>query len=156
MLPFQDPGYVDGIRKVLFGNDLNFWIHKLLLLDSISYLTNAKQSLPLERNLQIDIDDIFVGERGTRFKVNDVDSLIEAQEGFGKLVDNFKFNLGFSGKQLHKGNDEEDLGDDYLLKNADKFRWFCHMYAHSQPHLYANESALEAQMQLNKEFAQVS
>ena len=152
----QDLGRVDGIRRVLFGNDLTFWLHILLLLDSISFLTDAKLSLPLERNLQIDIDDIFVGERGTRLKANDVDALIEAQERLSSSIQNFKFNLGFSGKHLHRGDDQEDAGDDHLLKNADRFRWFCHMYAHSQPHLYANQSILESQMQLNKEFAQVS
>lgn len=152
----QDLGRVDGIRRVLFGNDLAFWLHKLLLLDSISFLTGEKLSLPLQRNLQIDIDDIFVGERGTRLKANDVDALVEAQERFRTSIEGFQFNLGFSGKHLHRGNDEEDLGDDHLLKNAGHFRWFCHMYAHSQPHLYPNQSVLENQMQLNKEFAQVS
>ena len=152
----EDLGNLDGIQKILFGFDLALWLNKLLLLDSISYLTNEKLSLPLERFLQIDIDDIFVGEQGTRLKVNDVDSLIDAQERFKEIVSDFKFNLGFSGKHFHKGNEDEDLGDDYLLKHSEKFKWFCHMYAHSQPHLYQNESALEIQMLLNKEFAQVS
>lgn len=129
-------------------------MHKLILLDSISYLSDYKLSLPLERYLQIDIDDIFVGERGTRLKVNDVDALVDAQNRLEKIVDGFKFNLGFSGKHLHKGNDEEDKGDDYLLQNAKKFRWFCHLWAHIQPHFYQNQSSLETQMQLNKEFAQ--
>lgn len=152
----QDLGRVDGVRRVLFGNDLAFWLHKLLLLDSISFLTGEKLSLPLERYLQIDIDDIFVGERGTRLKANDVDALVEAQERFRASIEGFQFNLGFSGKHLHRGDDQEDLGDDRLLKMAGHFSWFCHMYAHSQPHLQANQSVLENQMQLNKEFAEVS
>ena len=152
----QDLGNVDGVRRVLFGSDLTFWLHRMLLLDSISFLTDQRMSLPLDRLLQIDIDDILVGERGTRLKSNDVDALVEAQERLRASVEDFQFNLGFSGKHYHRGNDDEDLGDDHLLRKAANFRWFCHMYAHSQPHLYTNQSALEGQMQLNREFAQVS
>ncbi|KAG7250925.1 LOW QUALITY PROTEIN: hypothetical protein CRUP_017475, partial [Coryphaenoides rupestris] len=51
----QDLGLHDGIQRVLFGNNLAFWLHKLVL-----------------RHLLVDIDDIFVGKEGTRMKVPDV------------------------------------------------------------------------------------
>lgn len=103
---------------MIFGNGFDFWIHKLLLLDSISYLSHGKLSLPLVRYLLIDVDDIFVGEQGTRMKPIDVEALISAQDRFKRLVPGFRFNLGFSGKFYHKGSPEEDEGDDMLIGKA--------------------------------------
>lgn len=68
----QDLGLHDGIQRVLFGNNLNFWLHKLVLVDAISFLTGKRLSLGLERYVLVDIDDIFVGKEGTRMKVSDV------------------------------------------------------------------------------------
>lgn len=111
----QDNGSFDGVKRVLFGNGLNFWIHKMLLLDAATYLTNGMLNLPLQRYVQIDIDDIFVGESGTRLKIADVDALIDTQRRLQLLIDGFRFNLGFSGKFYHRGYAEEDDGDDYLI-----------------------------------------
>ncbi|KAL6466895.1 hypothetical protein MHYP_G00246990 [Metynnis hypsauchen] len=68
-------------------------------------------------------------------------------------ISNFTFNLGFSGKFFHTGTQEEDEGDDLLLKYVDEFWWFPHMWSHMQPHLFHNESSLMEQMILNKDFA---
>jgi heparan sulfate N-deacetylase/N-sulfotransferase NDST2 len=62
----------DGIQRVLFGGGLRFWLHKLLFLDSLSYLSHGQLSVSLQRFLLVDVDDIFVGERGTRLKKDDV------------------------------------------------------------------------------------
>jgi len=35
------------------------------------------------------------------------------------LVPGFKFNLGFSGKYFHAGNEEENFGDDLILGKLD-------------------------------------
>lgn len=67
-----DKGQNDGIRRVFFGQDFSFWLHSLMLMDSISYLSYGKLSLSLDRYIQIDIDDIFVGAIGTRMKADDV------------------------------------------------------------------------------------
>lgn len=69
----QDIGLYDGIQRILFGNNFNFWLHTLVFLDSLSYLSHGKLSIPLERYFLIDVDDIFVGKTGTRMKVEDVD-----------------------------------------------------------------------------------
>ncbi|EGW09036.1 Bifunctional heparan sulfate N-deacetylase/N-sulfotransferase 4 [Cricetulus griseus] len=53
----------------------------------------------------------------------------------------------------HPGTEEEDEGDDLLLRSVDEFWWFPHMWSHMQPHLFHNESSLVEQMILNKEFA---
>lgn len=111
----QDNGSHDGIRRVIFGNGLNYWLHRLIFLDSLTYLSNGRLSLPLQRYIQIDIDDIFVGERGTRMKPADVDALMDFQQRLQMLIPDFRFNLGFSGKYYHRGLPEENEGDDYII-----------------------------------------
>ncbi|XP_050422570.1 bifunctional heparan sulfate N-deacetylase/N-sulfotransferase [Adelges cooleyi] len=152
----QDHGAYDGIPRVLFGSGLRFWLHRLLLLDSLSYLSKGLLSISLERQVLVDIDDIFVGETGIRMWKEDVHDLIKTQERIRQLVPGFRFNLGFSGKYFHKGTWEENEGDDTILENVDKFTWFCHMWNHMQPHLYNNETHLEYEMTLNKQFAEAN
>ncbi|XP_074011445.1 bifunctional heparan sulfate N-deacetylase/N-sulfotransferase 4 [Numenius arquata] len=149
----QDLGLHDGIQRVLFGNNLTFWLHKLILIDAISFLSGKKLTLSLDRYILVDIDDIFVGKEGTRMNINDVKALLETQNLLRTQVANFTFNLGFSGKFYHTGTEEEDEGDDLLLRSVDEFWWFPHMWSHMQPHLFHNESSLVEQMILNKEFA---
>ncbi|XP_031415841.1 bifunctional heparan sulfate N-deacetylase/N-sulfotransferase 4 [Clupea harengus] len=149
----QDLGLFDGVQRVLFGHGLSYWLHRLILVDAISYLTGRKLSRSLERYILVDVDDIFVGKKGTRMNVNDVKALLETQQLLRAQISNFTFNLGFSGKFFHTGTREEDAGDDLLLKYVDEFWWFPHMWSHMQPHLFHNESSLLEQMILNKEFA---
>jgi len=68
----QDHGAHDGISRVLFGSGLRFWLHRLLFLDSLSYLSRGLLSVSLERQVLVDIDDIFVGESGIRMWKEDV------------------------------------------------------------------------------------
>ncbi|NWQ72963.1 NDST4 sulfotransferase, partial [Columbina picui] len=149
----QDLGLHDGIQRVLFGNNLAFWLHKLIFIDAISFLSGNKLKLSLDRYILVDIDDIFVGKEGTRMNIDDVKALLETQNLLRTQVANFTFNLGFSGKFYHTGTEEEDEGDDLLLRSVDEFWWFPHMWSHMQPHLFHNESSLVEQMILNKEFA---
>ncbi|RXM29794.1 Bifunctional heparan sulfate N-deacetylase/N-sulfotransferase 2 [Acipenser ruthenus] len=150
----QDLGLHDGIQRVFFGNNLAFWLHKLVFIDAIAHLTGRRLCLPLDRYLLVDIDDIFVGKEGTRMKVSDVEALLNTQNKLRALVPDFTFNLGFSGKFHHTGTDEEDIGDDMLLQHRKEFWWFPHMWSHMQPHLFHNVSVLAEQMRLNKLFAQ--
>uniref|UniRef100_A0A8C0VQY8 [heparan sulfate]-glucosamine N-sulfotransferase n=1 Tax=Cyanistes caeruleus TaxID=156563 RepID=A0A8C0VQY8_CYACU len=149
----HDLGLHDGIQRVLFGNNLNFWLHKLIFIDAISFLSGKKLTLSLDRYILVDIDDIFVGKDGTRMNTNDVQALLDTQNLLRAQITNFTFNLGFSGKFYHTGTEEEDEGDDLLLRSVDEFWWFPHMWSHMQPHLFHNESSLVEQMILNKKFA---
>lgn len=149
----QDHGLNDNIQRIIFGGGLKFWLHRLLFLDSLSYLSHGQLSLSLDRIFLVDIDDIFVGEVGTRLKPDDVKALIATQSRIQMMVPGFKFNLGFSGKYFHHGNFEEDDGDNLILENIDKFMWFSHMWNHLQPHLYDNLTLLMDDMMLNKNFA---
>lgn len=170
----QDNGSFDGIRRVIFGNNLNYWPHKMIFLDALSHLSNGKLKLPLQRYLQIDIDDIFVGERGTRLTKIDVEALIQFQHRLQSFIPGFQFSLGFSGKFFHRGYSYENQGDDFILgksskfltvfvfelflnftENSSKFRWFCHMFSHSQAHLTNNISHIENELVANQNFAKV-
>uniref|UniRef100_A0A8C1YBB6 Bifunctional heparan sulfate N-deacetylase/N-sulfotransferase 1 n=1 Tax=Cyprinus carpio TaxID=7962 RepID=A0A8C1YBB6_CYPCA len=132
----QDLGLHDGIQRVLFGHNLSFWLHKLVFVDALSFLTAKRLSLSLERFILVDIDDIF--------------ALVETQNELRRSIPDFTFNLGFSGKFFHAGTDEEDRGDDLLLSYVDEFWWFPHMWSHMQPHRFHNQSVLAEQMMLNR------
>ena len=68
----QDRGLYDGIERVIFGNGLKYWIHSVLLLDALSYLSHGKIRMPLRRYIQVDIDDVFLtGLRTQDVKVSD-------------------------------------------------------------------------------------
>ena len=73
----EDKGYLDGIRKIYFGNNLKYWLHIILFLDAVSYLSQGLFLLPNQRYILIDIDDIFVGKTGTRMKPHDVMASIQ-------------------------------------------------------------------------------
>ena len=67
-----DLGHLDGIRRVYFGGGLSFWLHKLLFIDALAFLSRGQFAHSLERRILVDIDDIFVGKTGTRMTKEDV------------------------------------------------------------------------------------
>ena len=67
-----DLGVSDGIRRILFGQNLREWLIKLCFVDAIKRLTDGLHAVPLDRYIQIDIDDIFVGATGSRMIAADV------------------------------------------------------------------------------------
>lgn len=146
-----DRGYYDSIQRVIYGTPFSIWIHKLIFLDAISYLSRGKLSLPLKRYILIDIDDIFIGK--VRLTPADVQALLDTQKRLQKLVTGFRFNLGFSGKFYQFGTPEENKADEMLIQNAKEFWWFGHMWDHSKPHLL-NLTILNREMKRNKQFAQ--
>lgn len=94
-----------------------------LLLDFISYGSYGRLSTGVDRFVQIDIDDIFVGSSNKRMKPKDVLELVEFQENylkqkiFNQSSNQFKFNLGFSGHYYQSGTHLENLGDQLLISN---------------------------------------
>lgn len=153
-LAMLDNGLYDDIKRVLFGVPNGHWLNRLLLLDAIEHLSAGRIMTPLERYIQIDIDDIFVGATGTRLTENDVRALMDTQDQLSKLIENdFKFNLGFSGKYYKHGNATEQLGDELLVRNAHKFTWFCHFWSHRKAHLFNSTQMLSDELRENLKFA---
>ena len=68
-----DDGQKDGVKKVFFGGGFPFFLHTMLLMDSLEYLSPVSPTVfSLERYLQIDVDDIFISKTGIRMKKRDV------------------------------------------------------------------------------------
>jgi len=67
-----DRGGHDGVRRILFGSGFEFWLHRILFLDALSFLSRGQLSQPLDRFILVDVDDIFVGRSGVRLTEADV------------------------------------------------------------------------------------
>lgn len=148
-----DDGGIDGIKKVFFGGGFPFFLHTMLFMDSLEYLSPVSPIVfSLERYLQIDVDDIFIAKTGIRMKKKDVLEMISVQERLSQKITGFKFNLGFSGRSFRQGDDEEDEGDNALIAHAGKFTWFGHLYDHEQPHKHTY-SEIVISLNKNEEFA---
>lgn len=148
-----DDGKDDGIRRVFFGNSIEFWLVRLLFIDAIDYLSHGTFQRQLNRWLQVDVDDVFVGKKGIRMTDHDVAAMLKGQEVIQHNVKNFKFMLGFSGNYFMKGLSTENQGDKALISNASNFWWFCHMWKHTKPHLFQTTESLIADMKRSQAFA---
>ncbi|MFH4977471.1 hypothetical protein AB6A40_004180 [Gnathostoma spinigerum] len=147
-----DEGYRDGIRRVLFGQIFTHWMIKLAFVDSLRYLSKLSMNIDLDRYIQVDVDDIFVGVSGGRMQRHDVKALVACQNRLRRSISNFSFTLGFSGYYFRSGNDLEDRGDESLIEMGSNFLWFPHMWRHNHANEY-NLTYLEAIMYQNKLFA---
>lgn len=155
ILSMFDRGLYDGIKRVIFGGANHHWLNRILLLDAIEHLSSGRILSPLTRYIQIDIDDIFVGEKGKRMNSKDVDALVETQRKFARKIDGgFKFNLGFSGKYFKHGHEDEIIGDEQLVAKAKEFTWFCHTWSHSKAHLFNETEPIATELKRNLKFAQ--
>ena len=68
-----DNGGRDGIKKVFFGGGFPFFLHTMLFMDSLQYLSPVNPiAFSSDRYLQIDVDDIFIAKSGIRIKRTDV------------------------------------------------------------------------------------
>ena len=87
-----DDGKKDGVKKVFFGGGFPFFLHTMLFMDSLEYLSPVSPTVfSLERYLQIDVDDIFISKTGIRMKKRDVlVSNIPAFCAPGQKLMNFK------------------------------------------------------------------
>uniref|UniRef100_A0A914HA25 [heparan sulfate]-glucosamine N-sulfotransferase n=1 Tax=Globodera rostochiensis TaxID=31243 RepID=A0A914HA25_GLORO len=126
-------------RHVIFGAKPDqHWLIQIALLDAIAFLAPTIHNEDLERFVQIDIDDVFVGTSGSRLVADDVQSLHILQDELREHIANFSFTLGFSGYFFRHGDSSEIRGDEILVSNANKFHWFPHMWRHNHPHEFSN------------------
>lgn len=137
---------------ILSHDTLGDWMMRLALLDSLIYFNVTDPDL--ERFIQVDIDDVFVGQSGTRLTASDVLALKETQAELRSYIADFRFTLGFSGYFYRRGDERERRGDELLVENAMEFHWFPHMWRHNHAHEYSEEY-LVALMTQNHHFAQV-
>lgn len=67
-----DRGKTDNVKKIFFGGGFPFFLHTMLFLDSLDYLSSNQLTFSLDRYLQIDMDDVFIGSSGLRLRREDV------------------------------------------------------------------------------------
>lgn len=86
-----------------------------------------------------------------------IQALISVQNRIRSKVPGFQFNLGFSGYHYDKapGTDQEDEGDKEIIRNAEQFWWFSHMWSHRKPHEISNPEDLKKELLNNLQFAKV-
>lgn len=147
-----DQGLHDNIQRILFGHNFTHWINKIAFIDSLRYMSKGFIDTGLDRHIQIDVDDIFVGVSGSRMTRVDADALLASQNRLRDRISNFTYCLGFSGHYFRNGDPLEDEGDERLIEIGKNFLWFPHMWRHNHAHEH-NLTYLEAIMTQNKLFA---
>lgn len=153
----------ESVQLILFGGfGLQFWLQRLLLIDSIGFLSGPTSSsssngglqVSLTRYVQVDIDDIFIPSTNVNFTTDDIQAMLDSQRKLRAFIPGFTFNLGFCGFFYGKGDQQSDLhAQSALVGNASSFWWFPHMWKHTQAHLL-NATSMHHQMSINKEFAE--
>ncbi|VDM40201.1 unnamed protein product [Toxocara canis] len=149
----HDRGLADGVERILFGHNFTHWINKIAFVDALRHLGEGSVRIDLNRFIQIDVDDIFVGMSGSRMTRSDADALLDSQNRLRRFIANFTYCLGFSGSFFRNGDSLEVKGDERLIEIANNFVWFPHMWRHNHAH-ELNVTQLKAVMTLNKMFAQ--
>ena len=76
----EDLGLFDGVRKIVIGSPLKFWLSHLVLLDAVRVLCEGVTLVRggRERMVMVDIDDVFLAPEGTRMTPDDVQVLNNA------------------------------------------------------------------------------
>ncbi|XP_059162378.1 bifunctional heparan sulfate N-deacetylase/N-sulfotransferase 3-like [Physella acuta] len=152
VIAVHDQGLLDGIERLILGSDLTFWMNVIVAMDGLTHLTDGRLALPLDRLIQVDVDDMFVGQSGIRTLTQDAQEMLASQKRIGQYIPNFRYKLGYSGGMYAKGSDREIEGDRKIVELAENFDWFNHMYRHEQPHIL-NRSSFESSMESNINFA---
>ena len=67
-----DKGEKAGIKRIFTTLNSAFFLHGLLFLDALKHLSVLPSKYTLQRYIQVDIDDIFIGKTGLRLKNADV------------------------------------------------------------------------------------
>ncbi|CAM4809949.1 unnamed protein product [Rotaria magnacalcarata] len=132
------------------------WFIWPLLMDVLRYLSSDTYDYyGLNRHIQIDIDDMFLGGKShDRLKLDDIQELLRSQSFIQNYISNFRYRLGFSGYYYNSGNDDESQGDRLLINEKDKFVWFHHTWKHEKLTNVHDRISLISSIETNLAFAQ--
>lgn len=139
-------------RQGVLARSLNHWPAKVAFIDLITAFSTYKVSL--DRIIQLDIDDGFVGAEGTRNTPDDIKALVDFQKRWRENgIKGFQIFVGYSGKFFKRSaNWREKEGDDEWLRQAHHFKWFDHMWSHMTAHRFNSTKYLCEYMQQNVDF----
>uniref|UniRef100_A0AC35FTS7 [heparan sulfate]-glucosamine N-sulfotransferase n=1 Tax=Panagrolaimus sp. PS1159 TaxID=55785 RepID=A0AC35FTS7_9BILA len=149
----HDNGINSNVEHIIFGQNLQHFFIKIAFWDSLLYMSRGSFNWSLDTYIQIDIDDVFVGQTGTRLVTEDIFALIESQNFLRKYIKGFNYTLGFSGHFFRRGDKVENEADEILVAQSHNFLWFPHMWHHNHPQEY-ELTYLAALMTQNKLFAE--
>ena len=140
-----DTGGYDGIVRVFHAHDFHrFWLHDLLTIDAVQYLSPVDLGIVRDRWIAVDIDDIFQVNwdadpdgRTVKIQADDVDAMIDTQDLLSDVMDgDFRFTLGFNmgWYEVNYGPEPYDdaAGDRAMVAERAEFHWFDHLPLH--PH----------------------
>ena len=147
-----DLGDFDGVKRVFYGHDLHrFWLHDLLLLDAVQWLSPVDLGILTERWIGVDIDDIFQvnwdptpENRTVKIQAEDVWAMIETQDALSDVMEGrFRFHLGFNCGWYEVAYApppyDDAAGDREMVIERDEFLWFDHLPYHQNSTDYNQE-----------------
>lgn len=111
----HDNGIISNVEHIIFGQNLQHFFIKIAFWDSLLYMSRGSFNWSLDTYIQIDIDDVFVGQTGTRLVTEDIFALIESQNFLRKYIKGFNYTLGFSGHFFRRGDKVENEADEVLV-----------------------------------------
>lgn len=161
-----DKGGFDGIQRIFISHDFaDFWLHDLLFIDSIRYLSPADFGISKKRYVGVDIDDVFQPnyaeeevDKTVKMQEDDVEALADLGEQIGDTIgSDFHFTLGFNtgwfGVQCGDVSYDDAAGDQAFLDNREEFYWFDHFPNHDDARLL-DYGEIEALMNESLQWAQ--
>uniref|UniRef100_A0A914YAX4 Heparan sulphate-N-deacetylase domain-containing protein n=1 Tax=Panagrolaimus superbus TaxID=310955 RepID=A0A914YAX4_9BILA len=111
----HDNGSISHVEHIIFGQNLQHFFIKLAFWDALLYMSRGSYMWSLDTYIQIDIDDVFVGQVGTRLVSEDISALIDSQNFLRNHIEQFNYTLGFSGHFFRRGDKVENEADEILV-----------------------------------------
>ncbi|CAF0876781.1 unnamed protein product, partial [Didymodactylos carnosus] len=131
----------------------HYWFYWPIIIDVLNYLSYNRYNHGLNRYIQIDIDDIFLGSVGSRLKSSDIEALVQSQKFIQKYINNFQFRLGYCGWYFQRGTKEENDADRLLIEYKNEFVWFHHTWKHLKLNKIIDKRQLIDSTERNVEFS---
>ncbi|CAF1052922.1 unnamed protein product [Adineta ricciae] len=141
----------------------DYWFIWPVMMDIVRYLTSNEYDYHgLKRYVQVDIDDIFLGDKSNGYLISDdIQALIRSQLFIQNYIENFRYRLGFSGYYYSNSTNEHANEANRLLMTGktvldekDRFTWFHHTWKHEKLTNVTNKILLISSTETNMAFAQ--
>jgi len=163
-----DDGSFDGVHRIFHGHYFyRFWLHDLLFLDGLQWLSPVDLPILDRRWIGVDIDDIFQANydpdpenRTVKIQAEDVEAMIQTQDDLSEIMEgDFRFVLGFNcgwyQEDFGPPPFDDAAGDLALVANRAEFRWFDHLPLHQDCTEYGTQELI-AIMEESKAWAQAN
>lgn len=106
-------------RNVQISSCLDaYWFIWPIVMDTLKYLSSGHYNYyGFRRHIQVDIDDMFLGGKSNdHLNADDIRALIRSQTLIQKYVPQFRYRLGFSGSYFNSSTEQDNQGDQLLIR----------------------------------------